>query len=82
MVRNDVNINIVMEKGNRKKGKNSWTVVFIFPLIWGITGLIQGEGFFPYILKNIWALIILAGIVLILLLIFFFFYGNDRNRNY
>jgi len=67
-----------MEKEEIKnKKRNGWTVIFVFPLIWGITGLIQGEGFFPYILKNICALFILTGIALVFFIILFFITRNN-----
>lgn len=41
------------------KTRNSWwSLIIILPLLWGFFGLIQGKGFFPYIIENIKALTI------------------------
>jgi hypothetical protein len=58
---------------NSKKSKTSyWKYIIGVPIFWGVLGLIQGKGFFPYILESIWALIILGLIfgALIFILLF------------
>lgn len=43
------------------KTRNSWwSLIIILPLLWGFFGLIQGKGFFPYIIENIKALTIIG----------------------
>ncbi len=48
------------EEKNDSKKNSVWLLIIIFPIIWGLFGLLSGEGFFPYILKNIKALLILG----------------------
>ena len=66
-------MNVSPEENKKETKSRRWTVVLVFPLIWGLFGLIQGKGFFPYILENIWALIILALIFGAFLFVLVFF---------
>jgi hypothetical protein len=50
----------MVKNSSESSNKFPWVLILILPLLWGLFGLLSGEGFFPYILENIKALIIIG----------------------
>ena len=59
-----------MSETNNKSSNPYLKLIIILPIIWGLIGLIEGKGFFPYIFENIKALFyLLIGFIILVVII-------------